>query len=657
MSDAEYNLFLLSYKLILNTLPYAATLKLSILNKYCRVTFIRHTKRITIRDSIYCRDGDLTAFFKSLNPSTITIIYDNDPNVWYGTHLANTFLPIIPSSCETLILEYGGRDINWDLLNKNNSIKSVHFNRIQYWHMRGFRITGDSINNIAFNLPSLTHLTLCSDFNSSIDALSNLMHLTHLTLGKGFDIDLPKLPLSLEKLKFGYFFNRNIDSIHKLTNLTHLTLGDSFDRSIDLLPPSLRKLKIGNNDENGENWFNKPIASLPKSLTKLILGYSIDQPLNFLKDNIHLTHLELGTCFNQEISHLKMNTNLTTLILGNEFNKRLDHLPSNLSKLILGDRFNQCIDNLPPSLLHLTLGNDFSLEVKKWPPNLSYLKIGSSFNRFFDNPPRIRTLKHLILGLYFPINFTYSYGEYFPDLTNLTFSYHFNQLINDLQGIHALSCKIDSGGQPESGLALTGSPSSNLPPKLTHLTLRNKFNKELPVLPSTLQSLILGYEFNQPITSLAKCPNLKRVVLGYDFNQDLTLPESLTDLTLGFAFDKCLNLPLGLTHLTFSHRLNHRLNHDLEKLSDKAPDLRHLTFTQINHQIRSFPSKITNLTLGETFNQPIEMKSPLANSFDASILPPFLTHLTVTPDYRLNLDILKSKLVVRVVSNQFFYDN
>ena len=116
----------------------------------------------------------------------------------------------------------------------------------------------------------------------------------------------------------------------------------------------------------GNSNINRPIVSLPQTLTRL----------------------ELGTVFNQSIDMLPKT--LKVLILGDHFNQTVDMLPESLKVLILGDYFNQTVDLLPESLKVLKIGNCYSVfdqTVDKLPSSLKVLTLGCGFSKTIDKLP------------------------------------------------------------------------------------------------------------------------------------------------------------------------------------------------------------------------------------------------------------------------------
>ena len=87
------------------------------------------------------------------------------------------------------------------------------------------------------------------------------------------------------------------------------------------------------------------------------------------------------------------------------------------------------------------------------------------------------------------------------------------------------------------------------------------------ILPSGLQSLTFGYDFNQRLDNTTLQPSLHSLTfVGYGFDQSLdntTLPSGLLSLTFGYRFNQNLDnatLASGIQSLTFCYDFNQSLN-------------------------------------------------------------------------------------------------
>ena len=103
-----------------------------------------------------------------------------------------------------------------------------------------------------------------------------------------------------------------------------------------------------------------------------------------------------------------------------------------------------------------------------------------------------------------------------------------------------------------------------LPSNLECLTFGRDFNQKLDqvMLPSNLQSLTFGRDFNHSLEQVTLPSNPQSLTFGLNFNQCLervTLPSNLQSLTFGQKFIQCLErvtLPSSLQSLTFGQNLS-----------------------------------------------------------------------------------------------------
>ncbi|CAJ1407192.1 unnamed protein product [Effrenium voratum] len=124
---------------------------------------------------------------------------------------------------------------------------------------------------------------------------------------------------------------------------------------------------------------------------------------------------------------------------------------------------------------------------------------------------------------------------------------------------------------------------------LASLTLGKDFNQSLlGVLPDSLQDLTLGDGFNQSLDGV-QLPSLQSLTFGQEFNQPLPeLPNTLVSLTFGWAFDRSLE---GVSLPSSLQRLTFGIG-----------------FNQFLQNV-AFPSGLQELTLGYEFNQPLKRVS------------------------------------------------
>lgn len=196
---------------------------------------------------------------------------------------------------------------------------------------------------------------------------------------------------------------------------------------------------------------------------------------------------------NNYINNYKDNFNLVNNYLSSFFNNEIKFLPTNLKSVIFGEKFNKPV-NLPLNLRSVIFDDEFNQPITL-PPNLTHLTLGYTFNQ--------------------PINLP-------CDLTHLTLGYTFNQLVNL--------------------------------PNIKYLSLSNNNKNIVDMLPSSIEELELGPQFNSPLDNLPN--NLKKLVFKYDYTSFLSynynyelnnLPNSLEYLKLKSTYSKpIINFPVNL---------------------------------------------------------------------------------------------------------------
>ena len=180
---------------------------------------------------------------------------------------------------------------------------------------------------------------------------------------------------------------------------------------------------------------------------------------------------------------------------------------------------------------------------------------------------------------------------------------------HSLEGIQLPSCLQSLTFGDDFNHSLEG---IQLPSSLQSLTFGHSFNQSVAgiQLPSSLQSLTFGFEFNQSLDGIQLPSSLQSLTFGEDFNQSLAgiqLPSSLQSLTFGYDFNQSLDgiqLPSCLQSLTFGFEFNQSLE------GIQLPgSLQSLTFGDIFNQSLAgiqLPSSLQSLTFGRKFNQSLE---------------------------------------------------
>jgi hypothetical protein len=148
-----------------------------------------------------------------------------------------------------------------------------------------------------------------------------------------------------------------------------------------------------------------------------------------------------------------------------------------------------------------------------------------------------------------------------------------------------------------------------LPESLESLILGNQFNQKfgLRSLPSHLKLLRIGYNFNQTWDQGVLPDSLQSLVLGHDFNQPFAkgvLPGGLKLLALGSYFNQRFLegvLPFDLLSLTVGHNFDQQFDQGVLPAGLQCLALDHC-FDQPFHQ-GVLPAKLCSLTLGQMYDQ------------------------------------------------------
>ena len=305
---------------------------------------------------------------------------------------------------------------------------------------------------------------------------------------------LPNRLLTLRVLSdYGRFASSTQSLIHsKLLPPTITSLQLSASQFItDGFPPQLERFTGG---------FSIAIEKIPSTLTHLSFIPQFDLLLPNLPPN--LTSLTLPRAFN----HASLPLPSTLEVLSTPFQIPPGHSPPSLTRILF---YSRAISSVPLSVTHLTFSDLYSFPIPPLHSGITHLVLGASFNHpLLQLPP---TLTHLILGNIF--------NQPLPQLPNV--------LTHLTLGHYSYS------------------PLPHLPASLLFLAGYNSYIP-LPPLPSSLHTLILGNNFNQPLTdhllpSPALPASLKYLVLGEKFYQTIHyLPPSLMWLCCGLQMEEKL---------------------------------------------------------------------------------------------------------------------
>jgi len=225
---------------------------------------------------------------------------------------------------------------------------------------------------------------------------------------------------------------------------------------------------------------NKPIQNLPSNITKIIFNSEYKSKI-ILDDNTNIETIDLTKIY--------------------YYNETLEHLPPMLKKLKLSCSCYNKIYNFPSNLELLYCSDEFFFHQTKIPNTLKSLYINQS-------------------GIVSNYNYNLKTIFLFDNLEELYFNYDNDYEPNNM--LYQWLIKL----------------IDNLPTKLKILKLPSFWNKPLLNLPTILEKLYLGIEFNQSLDFLPESIKHIEFVELFKFNQPLdNLPSSIEYLNLQFQND------------------------------------------------------------------------------------------------------------------------
>jgi hypothetical protein len=190
-------------------------------------------------------------------------------------------------------------------------------------------------------------------------------------------------------------------------------------------------------------------------------------------------------------------------------------------------------------------------------------------------------------------------------------------------------------------------------PSLTHLTLNCIHARKLPDLPPSITHLTFGDNFNYRIAITNLPLHLVYLSFGGKFNQQITLPPSIETLIFGTAYNQPItHLPRNLIHLTF------KAFRDTFPLLDNIPlSLQKLIVGEHVFQKRNpnEPLSLTHLTFIPYRNliTPTNQFIDSTNEISALSVPHTLTHLTCTYSWPIDTNNLPPNLLSLTVGDYF----
>jgi len=244
-------------------------------------------------------------------------------------------------------------------------------------------------------------------------------------------------------------------------------------------------------------------ANITKDITELYIHCSCEEYINSLPS--HIESIAIYTTHDSEPNNLP--PNLKKLYLGYYYNQQLHYLPVTLEYLCIGHGYSQDLLHLPKSLkileLHANRVKNIDLDL----PNLLILSlkylIGNDtlYENIMNIYNQLYKVQNTLRELYLPYNFK----ENLDIIANFTF----------LEVLSYKHCtKIEQ-----------------FPPNLKVLELIC-YNYPLDNLPNTIETLILGNNFNQDLNILPKKLKVLNMGENIDCNLFVDYPETLEELII-----------------------------------------------------------------------------------------------------------------------------
>jgi hypothetical protein len=299
----------------------------------------------------------------------------------------------------------------------------------------------------------------------------------------------------------------------------------------------------------------KNLLNLPPNLKIVKLGKSIS---NILLDNLpnKLEHFEISTDGTVSFEYLPSSLLYLKIIFEEESNVSLDSLPSSLETLIIVGKYTGQLNNLPFGLKKLYVPNNYDWTIFNLPTSITELMINLKYTKLLDLFDNANKFKY--------------------NLKILKIGYQYNQ--------HS---SLTSNFNLES-----------IPSTVEELEFGDEFNQELKYLPKNLKKLIFGFNFKYPIGQNVLPDTIEHLVFRYNFNNRITrYPDNLKYLKFGRNYSQRLdNLPAKLIHLVINERFH-------EKIQNLPPSLRILEFddlAEFNEELE-LPDSLEILILGKYF--------------------------------------------------------
>lgn len=152
----------------------------------------------------------------------------------------------------------------------------------------------------------------------------------------------------------------------------------------------------------------------------------------------------------------------------------------------------------------------------------------------------------------------------------------------------------------------------------------SQFNKNVDILPNSLEEIYFGYSFDKPVDNLPE--NLIRIFFDNNFNQPVNkLPIKLKEIHFGISFNQSVDyLPNFLEKIYFEGSFNHCI--------DNLPDTLNLIslFSIFNKKINKLPKNLEYFQLNYRNNYNYDYDIPLCEN---------LKYLEICPDFNSKFTI------------------
>lgn len=163
------------------------------------------------------------------------------------------------------------------------------------------------------------------------------------------------------------------------------------------------------------------------------------------------------------------------------------------------------------------------------------------------------------------------------------------------------------------------SDTSNIPPNITHLTFRRRFNEPVKNIPSSVTHLKFGDYFDQSIEGIVS-RSVTHLKLRWEFSHSIkSVPDSVTHLTLYCRFDRLTmgDIPQSVTHLKIGGRWNQCIKNSIPQ-SVTHLSIGYCFMRSIENDI---PDSITHLYFYDECGEPLHS------------LPPFIEEITLSEEH------------------------